>query len=610
MKRINQNKPLARLAGAALALLMIAGSFCSCVTDGKDGLSAYEIAVRNGATTAKSEAEWLASLRGRDGTDGRSAFELACEAGFDGTIEQWLVSLKGTDGADGAAGRAGKSAYEVAVANGYSGTESQWVADLLGGRGDSGTGGGVGISSVYVNAEKHLIVRLTNGTSVDAGYVGVSTGGSGGTGGQQTGTIDSEGYMVVNQTVVVIAGALNIRSSPDSSADSNKVAQVEQGTELHRVGIGTGNITWSKVMYGGKVCYASSKYLEVKSGTPGDVDLTGIEIPKVNLLDTYTLLVGKQMSFFTDQFVVGLASDMYVSFAYKGSGAKVVRAGSISVTPTAAETAELTFEIRKYISGSLAVLYSKTVKLVSVNPSALSLTGLIIGDSRISDGTLVDTLRAAFGSSLKLIGTLKTGSGNAHEGRGAWSAANYAVYSKTSNSSNPFYNPAKSRFDFEYYLASNNFTAPDFVVFNLGANDNYSALSVIYLGDMIDSIISYSSARSKTIKILIMTEYLSPDDGYCVSHTADSAQLRELQFEYFNRTNNSFGNRTSEGIYIIPNYIVVDNKYDRPSAEIAVSDRSDAKESAVTDIIHLSASGYKKEADVLGAYIYSIFAES
>lgn len=38
--------------------------------DGKDGLSAYELALKNGTTTAKSEAEWLASLKGTDGRDG------------------------------------------------------------------------------------------------------------------------------------------------------------------------------------------------------------------------------------------------------------------------------------------------------------------------------------------------------------------------------------------------------------------------------------------------------------------------------------------------------------------------------------------------------------
>lgn len=592
-----------------MVLLILMPLLISCMKDGVNGLSAYEIALKNGATNAKSEEEWLATLKGESGEAGKSAYELACDAGFTGGVNEWLASLKGGDGQDGKNGENGKSAYEVAVANGYTGTEAQWVAELLGSRTDSGTGSGVGISTVYINADKHLIVRLTNSTIIDAGYVGVnSSDSSGGTTDPKIGTIDSDGYTIVNQTVLVIAGSLNIRSTPDSSVKDNIVLVAPQGTELNRVGIGTGDIIWSKVMYEGKVCYASTQYLEVKSGSSEEVDLTGIEIPKVNLLDSFILLVGKQTSFMIDQFVAGLEADMYASFNYTGSGVKKVTAGSIAITPTAAETADLTFNIRKYIGGSLVVIYSKTVKLTSVNSHNVSLKGLIIGDSRISDGTIVDTLKANFGSSLTLIGTLKTGSGNAHEGRGAWSVANYAVYSKTSTFTNPFYNPAKSKFDFGYYLSSTAQTVPDFVVFNLGANDNYSSGSILYYKDMVDSILAFNTANGKSVKILMMTEYLAPLDGYSLTYCPDIAVKRELQFEYFNKQVAEFGNRESEGIYIIPNYIVIDNTSDRITAETIVSDRSADTVVAISDVIHLDVSGYKKEADMLSAYIYSIFA--
>ena len=37
---------------------------------GAQGLSAFEIAKKNDLTTAETEAEWIASLQGKDGTDG------------------------------------------------------------------------------------------------------------------------------------------------------------------------------------------------------------------------------------------------------------------------------------------------------------------------------------------------------------------------------------------------------------------------------------------------------------------------------------------------------------------------------------------------------------
>lgn len=93
-------------------------------TDGAPGLSAYEIAVAKGFVG--TEEQWLASLEGEDGDDGKSAYEIAVENGFKGTLKEWLESLEGNQGT------AGLSAYEIAVKNGFKGTEAQWIASLSG----------------------------------------------------------------------------------------------------------------------------------------------------------------------------------------------------------------------------------------------------------------------------------------------------------------------------------------------------------------------------------------------------------------------------------------------------------------------------------------------
>ena len=157
---------------------------------GKDGKSAYEIAVENGFVG--TEIEWLESLKGADGkngidgkngadgtpgqdgidgqngadgqdgvngSDGKSAYEIAVENGFVGTESEWLESLKGSDGRDGVDGKDGadgqpgkdgidgqngadgqdgvngsdgKSAYIIAVEHGFTGTETEWLASLKG----------------------------------------------------------------------------------------------------------------------------------------------------------------------------------------------------------------------------------------------------------------------------------------------------------------------------------------------------------------------------------------------------------------------------------------------------------------------------------------------
>lgn len=51
------------------------------------------------------------------GKDGKSAYEIAVENGFVGTEIEWLESLKGADGKDGADGQPGKDAPEVDLSN-------------------------------------------------------------------------------------------------------------------------------------------------------------------------------------------------------------------------------------------------------------------------------------------------------------------------------------------------------------------------------------------------------------------------------------------------------------------------------------------------------------
>ena len=88
---------------------------------------------------------------------------------------------------------------------------------------------------------------------------------------------------------------------------------------------------------------------------------------------------------------------------------------------------------------------------------------------------------------------------------------------------NAFYNAATGGFDFTYYMQTYYAgQTPEFGVINLGANDNYSQGSVDNLLQMAESIRDYGVAMGKQIKILIMTEYLSPADGYFLSQSSNT----------------------------------------------------------------------------------------
>ncbi len=79
-----------------------------------------------------------------------------------------------------------ESAYDIAVRNGYTGSETEWLASLNGTDGQNGLNGqngengkdgadGVGVKSFKIDEKGYLIVTLTNGKTVNAGYVGLVT---------------------------------------------------------------------------------------------------------------------------------------------------------------------------------------------------------------------------------------------------------------------------------------------------------------------------------------------------------------------------------------------------------------------------------------------------
>lgn len=93
---------------------------------------------------------------GVDGQQGMSAYELALKNGFIGTEKEWLESLK--------VGKDGLTAYEVAVSNGFKGTEGEWLQSLAGDDGDNA------LASVSVQDIYEAYLEKENKTSTEFTY--------------------------------------------------------------------------------------------------------------------------------------------------------------------------------------------------------------------------------------------------------------------------------------------------------------------------------------------------------------------------------------------------------------------------------------------------------
>ena len=129
---------------------------------GADGKSAFALYKEANPEYTGTLEEWLASLvgaqgekgeAGETGADGKSAYELACDNGYQGTVQEWLLSLKGSNG---------KSAYELAVEMGFAGTQEDWLASLKGEKGEKGEAG-KGIEKAEI-VNGNLVLTYTDGT--------------------------------------------------------------------------------------------------------------------------------------------------------------------------------------------------------------------------------------------------------------------------------------------------------------------------------------------------------------------------------------------------------------------------------------------------------------
>ena len=512
--------------------------------------------------------------------------------GLNGT--NGVNGTNGTDGKDGKDGQNGKSAYELACENGFEGSLHEWLLSLAV-RAEDGKNG-VGIRDVRIDDNGHLKVILTDGRELDAGFVGGDR--------YTSDEADGQGFYAVCETVVLKSdvSSLLLYSSPSEAEETTALFSIASGTSLLRVGDQRTEEGFSRLVYQGKVCYAPSKYFESKQDYEN-------KAPEMHLPEYIVLIKGKTQWFYSDQIVGTNDPTLRLSYLYDGSGVCVADGGrSFSITPDAMENAILTVRAERWIDGAwrLVAARSASVHVVDTPPS-LSLKGILIGDSRISDNTIATALASSNGGkpALTLMGTRHTGSSTvAHEGRSGWSTAhflNHASLDVMGNGNavqNAFYDPDARCFSFAYYMRTRGYEIPDFVLINLGANDNFSRESVDRLDAMVASIREYSAQCGSEIKILVMTEYLSPAERLDVSINIEAK--REKQFQYFTYLQEVLGGREEESIYLLPNYVAIDDWSDWQRATVE-------GEELITDVIHLGYQGYYKEEQMIRAYLYWLF---
>lgn len=171
-------------------------------------------------------------------------------------------------------------------------------------------------------------------------------------------------------------------------------------------------------------------------------------------------------------------------------------------TPNTTESGQI-YAYRVYDSRFACIAQQPLIILNNKADNLQNCSALVIGDSTVAQNYMTADMISDFSAknkALTLIGTQGTGA-NKHEGRSGWSAYRYC----TTAENNPFYNTGTGKFDFSYYMTNQGYSAPDFVVIQLGINDLYNAdfatadttieNTANYILEMVDSILSYNSSQ-------------------------------------------------------------------------------------------------------------------
>lgn len=270
----------------------------------------------------------------------------------------------------------------------------------------------------------------------------------------------------------------------------------------------------------------------------------------------------------------------------------------VSFTPSTTGTYTLEFTV--YKKGTNVLLLYVSTSIVCVSTTTATIKGIMLGDSLTAgisgNGTTIGSILKSNLTGLTLYGTLGT-SPYLNEGRPSWATSHYLTSQSYSGMNNAFYNVSlgtDSKFDFSYYMTNNpTFNDTGWVNVFLGQNDGYDPSFIARLETIIDSIQAYNP----NIIITIMMAH------FCGDTKSNGGRRIYNGIERNKMMYASFGNRESEKIYIVPQYINVDDYYDYPRSTKQLSARNSETVEYLTDTVHPYSYGYAKMADVLTGVI-------
>jgi S-adenosylmethionine/arginine decarboxylase-like enzyme len=248
---------------------------------------------------------------------------------------------------------------------------------------------------------------------------------------------------------------------------------------------------------------------------------------------------------------------------------------------------------------------TEKVEFKVVNPDSgagVTKKVLIIGDSTTDQNFAVKELLNNFENdvmNIELLGTRGTAPA-LHEGHSGWSAIDFLNKASYNNRDNAFFNPETQAFDFNYYMGQQGYTNVDHVIINLGINDSHTSSNydevMKNFNTMIDNIKLYDPNITVGVCITISNAKLRPG----------IYPIKKEQVLIAQKIIETFQNRESEGIYLIPMNANIDTVRGFKYEEVPASSRSTEIVKRCIDGLHLNNyTGYPQQADTYFCYLKS-----
>lgn len=343
------------------------------------------------------------------------------------------------------------------------------------------------------------------------------------------------------------------------------------------------------------------KYADLSCTEKTTYNQSGVEI---YLPDVYYVAAGLTMEIYNSQITNQGAHISEYDMVW-GCEVGELLENKYSLTSTEDMIGEYPLNVAVYdADGKLLAKKESVLSVVEAKQWQFSI--LAIGDSLSANGALYARMQENLGNQLICNGT-RGYEGFLTEARLGFSATDYlsetGYYLEEGEEVHKFWNPEKSRFDWNYYKATTGFN-PDVILLHLGTN---GLLAGEENAANICKIVELIRQDDKNIPIYVVNSIYQSDQNGIGSMKMNNGSLmfpgeykQQRDLAVFNLMAYLADELSDEkNIYLVPAAISMDSENVFTTEERPVNPYSEITEAVAADAVHPAAEGYYQIADTI-----------